>query len=390
MTRNLSFMLFHDKSPYPYTDLREKLIQPESSPKGLHNIMAESSIYSDTLIQSPAFRMLMPADTVLLAIICEPLSHLRAVFKEFDLGKRWGIRDNKNKSKVKNGDKLIDLDPVKDFLQDPFHYSEKNTELTIHNTQNRMAFEFGYPQWHQQYPPDDFENFLDRLNSQFKLILVFEELAESLVLLKRKLCWKTKDVLTLYQLKKSGEGKLYDSYSDAVTELELERAGRDWSATDAALYDFFQTRLAEMKLNEPNDFDKEVTWFNHVTEKMQVFCKSVCNKLYSLKSQKQLVRDKVYDVLKGTFKVEQSQWEQEFTVEASDCVQMALNSDVYRAVEFGRHFPEICGANPRAKIRKLAQDMQFDTLYCGEKGETFPFSVLTKAPLSDILTHYAS
>jgi hypothetical protein len=367
ITHGLSFMLFRDTHPYPESTLRQKLV---TSGITQYNVMTENSVYDAT-----ALRDLMPNNTIHVAIVRDQLSHLRSVLRSFDIQNRWDLTERVH-------------DPVRIFLQNPYFYSQFAESPLLQNTQNRMAYEFGYKEWHYQYPPGDFEEYMEYLDEQFKLVLVHDHFHESLVLLRRYFCWKTKDILYLPVHEASHKDESWES-----RELELSRAARDWSSTDAAIYDFFAARLLEQLRAQPDDVSDEATWFAQVVSTTASFCRRLCTSLLISQKNKGTNRTEasiakhMKEALEQQFAVEESPWDPGFTMTGEDCVSMALSPDVYRALEFSRQFPEICGAEPSEQVTKLARELHFDRLYCIKTGETLLGSIIEqhKDSLADIL-----
>ena len=382
-SRNLTTMLFHDKFPYPSPDLCSHLLLLKPGQKACdgsvrHDVMAEHSVYN-----SSAVKLALPRNTASIAIVREPLSHLRSVFKFFNLAKRWEIEDTN----------ALD-DPVKPFLQNTWLFAQRNKLPIRHNTQNRIAFEFGYADWKYQYPPEDFIDYLEFLDKQFDLVLILENLHESLILMKRRFCWSMKDIIYLplrKALPKKEKVEELDG-SNEETELELIRAARDWSSTDTALYDFFIVRLREKMEEQSHDFEGEVTWFNHVIKTVQDFCAGICKEVENIRTRDKKTVAELYTVLNAKTQIRESRWNKGFAISGQDCMKMALDPNVYRAVELSKQLPEVCSDKASDAAQKLAQRMNFDKVFCGIEGESFPFSALIsdEVALSKLLLYCPS
>lgn len=180
-SRNLTFVLAHDKkelaeSAYPnmisYSNsLTEKNIVPP--PEGRHyEIMCCHVIFNRT-----QFEKYLPTDTYYIGLVREPITRLESAIRYFNLF------SNNNLSEYAANPLKLEKGP----------HSMSN---------NRMAFEFGYPLTlfpNSHEKPTDLQKAIDEytkeLFQRFDLIMINERMDESLVLMKRVLNWHVKDIL---------------------------------------------------------------------------------------------------------------------------------------------------------------------------------------------------
>ena len=132
---------------------------------------------------------------------------------------------------------------------------------------NGMFFDLGLRTTDYHKPEVVKDAILD-IDDKFTLVLIYEYLDESLVLLKRRLCWDLDDMLYLkshYQL--HGENIQQSKFNGTVME-ELLR----WNKADAMLYQYFnQTLWREIK-SEGDDFIEELREFRAKHETMEQEC----------------------------------------------------------------------------------------------------------------------
>lgn len=105
------------------------------------------------------------------------------------------------------------------------------------------------------------------IDDKFTLVLIYEYLDESLVLLKRRLCWELDDVLYLkfhYQL--HGE-----SSHQNVSSNTTDRIYR-WNKADAMLYQYFNKTLWDEIHSEGKDFFVELREFRTKHEEIERDC----------------------------------------------------------------------------------------------------------------------
>ena len=105
------------------------------------------------------------------------------------------------------------------------------------------------------------------LQTKFTLVLIYEYLDESLVLLKRKLCWKLDDIVYLSSLLPR----------NMAMNFTVSRAAKDaigkWNMADFMLYDFFNATLWEQIRNEDN-FDAELASFKARRKEIEFHCET--------------------------------------------------------------------------------------------------------------------
>ena len=118
-----------------------------------------------------------------------------------------------------------------------------------------MFFDLGLRPADYHKPEVVRDTILD-LDDKFTVVLIFEYLDESLVLLKRKLCWDLDDVLYLkfhYLSKEKGARK-------HIHENQTEQI-RQWNRADVMLYEHFNTTLWEYIRREGDPFYEDLNDF---------------------------------------------------------------------------------------------------------------------------------
>lgn len=105
------------------------------------------------------------------------------------------------------------------------------------------------------------------IDDKFTLVLIYEHLDESLVLMKRKLCWELDDVLYLkfhYQL--HGENALHNINSNITEQIYR------WNKADAMLYQYFNKTLWNEIRLEGKNFADELREFRTKHYEMERDC----------------------------------------------------------------------------------------------------------------------
>ena len=307
-TRNLSFVLPPQDKIYlawPYQMIKGTY---RESKTGTFNIICEHAIYNrDTL------RRLMPLDTVYVTSVREPFSQFKSMFHYYNF---VGIL------------KLKSDNPVREYLANismyEAIYKSKNASATrycipdnLSMSQNLMSFNLGlsadlsHPGNSRKYSRKDMEDiykWLDTLQQDFTMVIIVEYFVESLILLKRKLCWTWKDI---FYMKLNNGTYTYSNLNDP----ELESIYKSWSKLDYLLYDSFNKTFWKQIRQQPGDFFDEVIAFKTAMKEGQQFC-------HMAKPEKSL-----YIV------VPHKNWSPSFYITWSDCHHMIKSTSLLTSIK---------------------------------------------------------
>ncbi|XP_052064236.1 galactosylceramide sulfotransferase-like isoform X2 [Mytilus californianus] len=228
------------------------------------------------LYNNEAFHKYMPTDTAYIAIVREPFDQFLSTLNYF---RPAHILQN-----IKAENKVFK------YLQDPSHF-EKTHRWSM--TNNRMAFEFGFPSnLFYHYSEEESMDYLRTLDKEFQFVIIMEYFTESVVMMRRILGWTIKDVL---YLKKNAARKSYQ-FVDNTNRYLYER----FAKLDYDLYNFFYRRLWLQIEKEGLDFQLELLYFDRLREEVEDYC--IFNAHQS----------------KGYY-VETSRWSKAFAVTQIDC-----------------------------------------------------------------------
>ena len=217
---------------------------------------------------SDIFRLL-PKDAARIAIIRDPLD--RAV------SAAYYYKD------VFHEQYLLNIQR-KRFIENLISFHAENDTRKFRLTKNAMGADFLLSK-----NKDHMKYNLDRLKSQFHLVMVMEKFEESLLLLKRMLRWSIQDVIFLPTNKHAHAGlNLID---------ELRQKFREINFIDYAIYEYFVPILEEKIKREGKDFQKELSYFKGVLLKVKRFCHSQ----------------------KSMLKILASNWNREFQMSNTEC-----------------------------------------------------------------------
>ena len=109
------------------------------------------------------------------------------------------------------------------------------------------------------------KSYIDEMEREFNLVMITEYFDESLILLKRLVCWDFEDIV-YYKLrskkKKISFGK------------EAENNILTWNRADAILYDHFNKTFWRKVRDAGSTFDEELNTFRKINQEYQKSCKS--------------------------------------------------------------------------------------------------------------------
>lgn len=233
----------------------------------------------------------MPVDTVYIATIREPGKHaISFIYDEQILG------GNKEQG---------------DEARNPRPYLEKclteNPSFKCGLRQNPISHFLGLPRG-ADIDNGQITRFISEVNNKFQLFLVVEQLDESLVLMKRFLCWELRDILsfTLNTISHPNSTEILKSeiIRNSIAQTRL---------ADYKLYDFMRHRLSQQIDKEGPDFADEVVYF----QKLKSLCRERCSEM----------RMSTDDVVNHDLVIGPSKWNKEsITFTYHDCLLMTIGN----------------------------------------------------------------
>ena len=259
ITRNLTFALPNRKyRSYGYNYISRagdiltpsRLIPLKNGSHEGYNILYNHAIYNRT-----AFRLFMPHNTHYISILREPFSQFISAFEYYKLQKIFAKYEPSILS-VKN--------PISSYLQSPYKYEKRLTYFSY--IKNKQSEDLGLG-WNEYFIPSKLTKYLDTLKKDFSLVMFMEFFDESLLLLKRKLCWELKDIL--YIPKNMNQHKPERNF----TELDHKRHQR-LSHMDYKLYGYFLKEFKAELQGQPQDFYEELAYFKDLVKKVHHSCTS--------------------------------------------------------------------------------------------------------------------
>ncbi|KAL3836444.1 hypothetical protein ACJMK2_021876 [Sinanodonta woodiana] len=250
--RNLTFVLSSTKRKYVYSNVissTESLTKSNILPKpnGKHfDILCNHVIYNKS-----AFEYFLPNDTIYIGIVREPYEQYKSTLNYFHPG--YIYRNITGECAASS------------YIRDPLKYEPQSIFTSW--TNNRQSLDFGFPlHLFSKFNTSEVKLILEKLSSEFRLVMISEQMEESIVLMRRYLHWSMKDVVFLEQ-----------NVASIKLENRLVRPHdryfyRKWAKLDYALYEFFLRRLRAQIRDEGPDFDDELILFKEVRKDTSIFC----------------------------------------------------------------------------------------------------------------------
>lgn len=194
-------------------------------------------------------RSLMPSGTKFITILRHPISRFESAFLFEDFPAFLGISSSSN--------------PLYQFLRRLDKYKSEVT--TMYTLRNGMSFDLGLD-------PEDFENtevirsFISSVEKDFDLVLLLEYFDESLVLLKRHLCWSLQDVLYLKH------NARLQSFKKHHIPKQFRNVFLEWNEADVFLYHYFNQTFWEKVDSQGENFWYEVNLLRKKSLAMRKEC----------------------------------------------------------------------------------------------------------------------
>ena len=243
-TRDLMFALpsskesFSLKWPHPFTVAAVARASYWKAPNILCNHARYNKVSMNTLFPKETTRY--------ITLLREPTQHFESVFNFFRLKKHF-----KQLRYVSS--------TLEKFLQNATSYlaqppAEGVTGASFLNLiKNPLLFELGLDiKYHGNFTA--VENYILFLRKEFDLVLLMEYFDESLVLLKRRFCWKIEDILYFKLNERKNIEK--QELSSKAKELILK-----WNSGDVLLYEVFNQTLWKTIKEEGSDFYTDLEVF---------------------------------------------------------------------------------------------------------------------------------
>lgn len=188
-----------------------------------------------------------------ITILRNPVDNFESVFNYMELGKRIGLGNNS--------------DSLQLFLERsgiPFTMMRKiNYEWLL--IRNPLLHDLGlsFKFYQNLTAVNEYIQFLDK---EFDLVMIMDYFDESLVLMKRLLCWNMDDILYLKLNDRQEEEKNVALNSDIRENIKR------WNKADVLLFDHFNKSFWKRIEKEGDTFEEELATFRQRATKIKQSC----------------------------------------------------------------------------------------------------------------------
>ena len=151
------------------------------------------------------------------------------------------------------------------FLENEEHFKRRRRKPNeVELLKNPALFDLGLQTVHHGNLTA-VENYIRFLQQEFDLVMLMEYFDESLVLLKRRFCWKIEDIL-YFKLNERTDKEKQDITSHTKEMI------RKWNSADVLLYNVFNQTLWKMIEQEGAEFFEDLALFRKERQSMEKAC----------------------------------------------------------------------------------------------------------------------
>ncbi len=315
LKRNIPVLLFTG-FPFLKGSLSESLLQTnrlvdEFAHQVKWKILAEHILYQKDLLEG-----IMPKGTRYISSLRNPVDQLKSMFHYFDLDQHLGIKSD---------------DPVSFFLNNIEKYSkwEQNLPLEV-KIRNKNAVALGVGKLLQNDASNTRAVITENLG-EFSWMIITEYMDESLVLLRRQMCWDVSDMFYL-----SANVRSYPHKSRQLDQ-RLEEIHRKWSQADHLLYNFYNESLWKILKSQTSDFWEELQFFQAQKHKISDFCSPILAQVAkNLSEVDSIIAQKRSHFVPG------SKWGPSTTIEPVWCLLNKFRQLTLRNILRVKQYPQLC------------------------------------------------
>lgn len=260
---------------------------------------------------------LIKPDAIYIASIREPLSQYKSMFQELQLY-RYMPHDLK--------------DPALEYMRNVTKY-DRIIKKYIKSIQARV-FGLEHTDITNQTVIDAFVRQTDKI---FKFVLIYENFDESLVLLKRKLCWEVRDIVYVVLRSRDYNGK-HSEYDENIQENH-----RHFSAADYTFYNHYSAKFQNELKNVSQDFWEELERFKIINSEASDFCERIN---LQLRRNVSVIYELAGNISNGDGRtkidLDPGIWGETFEINAVDCAFMHMSTAVLTSVLPMRNHRDVC------------------------------------------------
>ncbi len=200
--------------------------------------------------------------------------------------------------------------------------------------------------------------------NQFHLVTVSGYMDESLVLLRRKLCWSVEDVI--YIVLESIDSRQQVKFAtDPKTHNEI-------NPSDFYLYHYFLRKLLKTLAVQSEEFWSELYAFRIIIKRAKIFCRKLYHLIIKINGHLNpnlILNPTNEDVLS----VAESEWGPSFVITPTDCILMNIKLPVFRNILKIKQYPQLCKIRKNDKPEHQSIDVTKDIVILNDT--VMPFNI---------------
>ncbi|XP_071950491.1 uncharacterized protein [Antedon mediterranea] len=206
----------------------------------------------------------MKPNTKYISIIRDPGSQFESAFSHFQFDDAFPINERRKFNTTK--------DKLEHFLKKPNQYRDRLKLMSWENSmglrwyyaRNNQAFDLGLD--HKYHMNTNMvQKFIDRLGREITVVLLTEYLNESLLVLRKKMCWTWSDILYIAKNRRP--------QVETLPELLREKI-RSWNAVDTMMYNHFNRTLWKQVKEYGENFQEDLSMFKEMLNQVFTECVS--------------------------------------------------------------------------------------------------------------------
>ena len=280
---------------------------------GKHHYHASHYIYDHNDAKKVAMK-----DTVFFTSTRNPVSRLRSQLSENNLFMRLSINES-------IGDPLVTF--TKKFIYKPGQGMWSVTQyLSLDGIKDK-------------------KQRLSTARSRFDPILIMEYMDESLILLRRKLCWDMSDIIYIPQ-----RVRKY-AHKSALTPWPVAKRYMAVLKSDYQLYDYFLRALFREMEMDANIFWQEVLTFKTILSQVNSFCSNIYTLMFRNKRS-------IVDVIstRSAITLHPEPFGRTFNLTGFDCALMKIRETAFKSMLLHKQAPWLCNSTEKYKLEGWSPD----------------------------------
>ncbi len=184
-----------------------------------------------------------------VTIIRDPASQLESAFAYFEMAESLGIKKYP--------------DPLGVFLENPKKYSQRSFHMSGQSW-NGQLYDLGLG---HEYCNDSakVKQHIEKIDTEIDLVMLTEYFDESLILLRKLMCWTYKDILFL------PKGVRNEKHRYRMSPERADKI-RKWNSADLELYQHFNATFWRKVQEYGPDFEEDLHVFRQLQQNMVHVC----------------------------------------------------------------------------------------------------------------------